>query len=258
MPVPMLLPSLVPIINGAFSIRVGRLVVSEEKFMKRISLVDNLKFRIGYGLAGNQSGIDSYTTLNLVKPNGVVPVGSSQVVTLGNMRNTNPDLKWEVKRTFNAGADLGMFGNRLLFSLNYYNSKTSDMLYLYNVSVPPFTYNTLLANIGSMRNSGTEIAVGITPLKTRDMELNINVNVTFQQNKLLSLSGMYGGENISAPEYKSLASLDGAGFHGGYNHIVYQMIGQPLGVFYLPHCKGLISDGNGGYTYDIADLNGGG
>lgn len=208
--------------------------------MKRIPLVDNLKLRIGYGLAGNQSGIDSYTTLNLVKPNGVVPVGSSQVVTLGNMRNTNPDLKWEVKRTFNAGVDLGMFGNRLLFSLNYYNSKTSDMLYLYNVSVPPFTYNTLLANIGSMRNSGTEIAVGLTPLKTQDMELNVNVNVTFQQNKLLSLSGMYGGENISAPEYKSLASLDGAGFHGGYNHIVYQMVGQPLGVFYLPIARDLL------------------
>ena len=228
---------------GFFPSVSGAWVVSEEKFMKRIPLVDNLKLRIGYGLAGNQSGIDSYTTLNLVKPNGVVPVGSSQVVTLGNMRNTNPDLKWEVKRTFNAGVDLGMFGNRLLFSLNYYNSKTSDMLYLYNVSVPPFTYNTLLANIGSMRNSGTEIAVGLTPLKTQDMELNVNVNVTFQQNKLLSLS---------------LASLDGAGFHGGYNHIVYQMVGQPLGVFYLPHCKGLIADGNGGYTYDIADLNGGG
>ena len=243
---------------GFFPSVSGAWVVSEEKFMKRIPLVDNLKLRIGYGLAGNQSGIDSYTTLNLVKPNGVVPVGSSQVVTLGNMRTTNPDLKWEVKRTFNAGVDLGMFGNRLLFSLNYYNSKTSDMLYLYNVSVPPFTYNTLLANIGSMRNSGTEIAVGLTPLKTQDMELNVNVNVTFQQNKLLSLSGMYGGENISAPEYKSLASLDGAGFHGGYNHIVYQMVGQPLGVFYLPHCKGLIADGNGGYTYDIADLNGGG
>ena len=50
------------------------------------------------------------------------------------------------------------------------------MLYLYNVSVPPFTYNTLLANIGSMRNSGLEIAIGITPLKTQDMELNINAN----------------------------------------------------------------------------------
>ena len=63
---------------------------------------------------------------------------------------------------------------------------------------------------------------------------------------------------LSAPEYKSLAGLDGAGFHGGYNHIVYQMVGQPLGVFYLPHSTGLESDGNGGYTYGIADLNGGG
>ena len=233
-------------------------VVSEEKFMKRLPVVDNLKFRIGYGLAGNQSGIDSYTTLNLVKPNGVVPVGNSAVVSLGDLRNTNPDLKWEVKHTFNTGFDVTLFGNRLLLSANYYNSRTTDMLYLYNVSVPPFTYNTLLANIGSMRNWGTEIAIGITPLKTKDMELNINANVTFQRNKLLSLSGMYNGEMISAPEYKSLASLDGAGFHGGYNHIVYQMVGQPLGVFYLPHSTGLVSDGNGGYTYGIADLNGGG
>ena len=232
--------------------------VSEEEFMKRIPLVDNLKLRVGYGLAGNQNGIDSYTTLGLVRPNGVVPVGNSAVVTLGEMQNINPDLKWEVKHTFNAGADLGMFGNRLLLSVNYYNSKTTDMLYLYNVSVPPFTYNTLLANIGSMRNSGTEIAIGITPLKTTDMELNINANITFQHNKLLSLSGVYNGENISAPEYKSLASLDGAGFHGGYNHIVYQIVGQPLGVFYLPHSNGLVSDGDGGYTYGIADLNGGG
>lgn len=221
-------------------------------------MVDNLKFRIGYGLAGNQSGIDSYTTLNLVKPNGVVPVGNSAVVSLGDLRNTNPDLKWEVKHTFNTGIDVALFGNRLLLSANYYNSRTTDMLYLYNVSVPPFTYNTLLANIGSMRNWGTEIAIGITPLKTKDMELNINANITFQRNKLLSLSGMYNGEMLSAPEYKSLAGLDGAGFHGGYNHIVYQMVGQPLGVFYLPHSTGLESDGNGGYTYGIADLNGGG
>ncbi|WP_077154495.1 SusC/RagA family TonB-linked outer membrane protein [Bacteroides bouchesdurhonensis] len=231
-------------------------VISQEKFMKRFPLIDNLKFRIGYGLAGNQSGIDSYTTLNLVKPNGVVPVGNSPVVSLDNLRNTNPDLKWEVKHTFNTGIDVAMLGNRLLLSANFYNSKTKDMLYLYNVSVPPFTYNTLLANIGSMRNYGTEVAIGITPLKTQDMELNINANITFQRNKLLSLSGMYNGEAISAPEYKSLASLDGAGFHGGYNHLVYQIVGQPLGVFYLPHCKGLVSDGNGGYTYDIADLNG--
>ena len=233
-------------------------VVSKEKFMEKLPFIDNLKVRAGYGLAGNQNGIDSYTSLNLIRPNGVAPVGSSPVVTMDQLKNMNPDLKWEVKQTFNAGIEMALLGNRLLLTANYYNSKTKDMLYLYNVSVPPFTYNTLLANIGSMRNYGTELSIGITPLKTKDMELNINANLTFQQNKLLSLDGNYQGEHISATEYKSLAGLDGAGFHGGYNHIVYQIVGQPLGVFYLPHCTGLVSDGNGGYTYQIADLNGGG
>lgn len=232
--------------------------VTEEDFMKRFPLVNNLKVRVGYGLAGNQSGINSYTTLRLAQPNGVVPVGSAPVVSLSELRNTNPDLKWEVKHNFNAGFDLALFANRLLFSVNYYLSKTTDMLYMYNVSVPPFTYNTLVANIGSMRNSGVEIAVGVTPLKTKDMELSINANVSFQQNKLLSLSGVYNGERIAAAEYKSISSLDGAGFHGGYNHIAYQIVGQPLGVFYLPHSTGLVSDGNGGYKYGVADLNGNG
>lgn len=233
-------------------------VLSEEKFIKHLPTINNLKFRIGYGLAGNQSGIESYTTLNLVKPNGVIPIGSSSVVSLGDIRNTNPDLKWEVKHTFNTGFDIALFSNRLLLSANYYTSKTKDMLYLYNVSVPPFTYNTLLANIGSMRNSGTEIAIGITPLRAKDIELNINANIAFQQNKILSLSGHYNGEAISAPEYKSLTSLNGAGFHGGYNNIVYQVVGQPLGVFYLPHAKGVKTNSNGESVYDIADLNGGG
>ena len=63
---------------------------------------------------------------------------------------------------------------------------------------------------------------------------------------------------ISASEYTVIAGLGRAGFHGGYNNIVYQIVGQPLGVFYLPHCTGLVPDGNGGYKYEIADLNGGG
>nr|WP_234819898.1 SusC/RagA family TonB-linked outer membrane protein [Bacteroides zoogleoformans] len=232
--------------------------VSREEFMKQLPQVNSLKIRVGYGLAGNQSGIDSYTTLRLAQPNGVVPVGSSQVVSLTELRNTNPNLKWEVKHNLNAGVDLALFGNCLLLSANYYLSKTDDMLYTYNVSVPPFTYGTLVANMGSMRNSGLEMAVGVTPLKTKDMELNINANVSFQRNKLLSLSGMYDGEYLSAATYKSISSLDGAGFHGGYNHIVYQIVGQPLGVFYLPRNSGLVTDGNGGYKYGVADLNGGG
>ncbi len=232
--------------------------ITQEDFMKNLPIIDNLKLRVGYGTAGNLGGIDSYTTLALLRPNGIAPVGNSPIVTYEQMLNINPDLKWEVTRTFNAGIDLALYGNRLLLSVNYYNSKTTDMLYNYDVSVPPFPYSTLLANLGSMRNCGTEIAVGITPLQTKDMELNINANLTFQKNKLLSLSGMYNGEYVSAPEYTAIGGLNGAGFHGGYNNIVYQIVGQPLGVFYLPHCTGLKPDGNGGYIYEVADLNGNG
>lgn len=77
-------------------------VLTEEEFMEGISWVRNLKIRLGYGLSGNQDAIDSYNSLRLMKPNGVVSVNGAPTVTLGTIRNANPDLKWEVKRTFNA------------------------------------------------------------------------------------------------------------------------------------------------------------
>ena len=63
-----------------------------------------------------------------MRPNGIAPVGSTPVVTMDKLRNTNPDLKWEVKQTFNAGIEVALLGNRLLLTANYYNSKTKDML----------------------------------------------------------------------------------------------------------------------------------
>lgn len=232
--------------------------ISEEEFMESVPYVDFMKLRAGYGLAGNQGGIDSYTSVSLLRPNGITPSGNTPTVTYESLRNMNPDLKWEVKHTLNIGYDMGLLGERLLLSVNWYTSRTTDMLYNYSVSVPSFPYNTLLANLGAMKNSGTEISIGLTPLRTEDMELNINANLSFQKNKLVSLSGVYRGHEVSASEYTAIAGLDGAGFHGGYNNIVYQIVGQPLGVFYLPHCEGLEPDGNGGYRYRIADLNGGG
>ena len=233
-------------------------VLSEEGFLKDVSFLNNLKLRAGYGVSGNLGAIDSYNSLQLMKPNGVVSVNGAPTVTMGVIRNANPDLKWEVKRTFNVGLDAGFFQNRLILAADYYHAKTSDMLYLYDVSVPPFAYNKLLANLGSMENSGVELGLGITPLQKKDMELNINVNVAFQKNKLLSLSGMYNGQYMSAPQYTPIASLNGAGFHGGNNHIVYQIVGESLGVFYLPHCTGLVEQADGSYRYEVADFNGSG
>ena len=112
------------------------------------------------------------------------------------IRNNNPDLKWETRATWNLGADLGLWNNRLVLTAEYYYSKTTDMLYAYDVPVPPFAYDKLLANIGSMSNQGLELGFSITPIQKKDIELNINMNLAWQKNKLLSLSGEYDGMQI--------------------------------------------------------------
>ena len=232
--------------------------MKKEAWLNNVRLVTMLKLRTGYGRTGNLGGISSYVTMNTVRQTGIVSVNSSPTVTLGIVRNNNPDLKWETRSTWNIGADLGLWDNRLVLTAEYYYSKTTDMLYAYDVPVPQFPYDKLLANIGSMSNKGLELGLSVTPVQKKDMDLNINLNVAWQKNRLLSLSGEYNGMQMSAAEITAMGSLSGAGQHGGYNNVVYQIVGQSLGVFYLPHCTGIIEDGNGHYRYALADLDGDG
>lgn len=235
---------------GFFPSVSGAWVISKEKWMKPLKFINNAKLRVGFGRSGNLGGIGSYNSMELIQPNGVVPINGGMATTLGAIRNANPDLKWEIKHTFNIGVDATFWNSRIAMSVDYYRSKTTDMLYVYDVPVPPFTYSKLLANLGSMRNSGLEIGFGITPLRTKDMELAINMNWSFERNKLLSLDGDYNGQHLTAPEQSGISSLWGAGFHGG-SDVVKQIVGEQLGVFYLPHCNGLVEDPTGGYYYDV-------
>lgn len=232
--------------------------VLKEPFIHNLPYVSQLKLRLGSGISGNLGGISSYNSLEMYQPIGMVSTYGTPSVTLGHASNPNPDLKWETRGTMNIGVDLGLWHNRLVMTAEYYYSKTSDMLYLYDVSVPPFPYNKLLANLGKMSNQGFELGLGGTPLETRDMQLNVNLNLSRQQNKLISLSGNYNGQYMEANPITPLGSLNGAGFHGGNNDIIYQVVGEPIGVFYLPHCTGVLSNGDGFYSYEIADLNGDG
>ena len=232
--------------------------VKEEPFMSRFSWLSHLTMRTGYGRAGNLGGITPYYDKNLMEESGVVPMYGLPTVVMSHVRNYNPDLKWETRSTTNIGLTLGVLGNRLMMTAEYYYAKTSDMLYMYDVPVPPFTYDKLLANLGQMSNKGVEIGVSYAPIRTRDIDLNINVNIAWQQNKLISLGGEYQGYYFSGPGAVPIGQLNGAGFHGGNNNIVYQIEGNPLGVFYMPHCTGLEKNADGSYRYAIEDINGDG
>ena len=106
-----------------------------------------------------------------------------------------------------------------------------------------------------MSNSGFELGLGVDLIRKHDLELSVNLNLSMQKNRLLSLSGKYGDEYLSSPDITPVGSLNGAGMHGGHNNIVYQIVGQPLGVFYLPHCTGLEQAPDGSYRYVCADLD---
>ena len=229
--------------------------MKKESFLRNNKSISLLNLRTGYGRSGNLGGISSYLTSRQYIPVGLISYNGTPTVTMGTLRNSNPDLRWETRSTFNIGTDLGLFNNRLLLTAEYYYSKTTDMLYEYDVPVPTFAFDKLLANIGSMSNSGFELGIGVVPISKKDMELNVNVNMAWQKNKLLSLNGKHNGRQMTASEITPIGGMNGAGFHGGYNDIIYQIVGQPLGVFYLPHCKGIVDNGHGHNKYDIADLN---
>lgn len=232
-------------------------VLNEEAFLKDVSWLSQLKLRAGYGLTGNQDAIEAYNSLALMSPNGVTSVNGTSTSTYGFTRNANPDLRWEIKKTFDVGVDASILNGRFSLTADWYTSKTTDLLYKYAVPVPPFVYPELLANLGSMTNSGVEFSVNGGIVKTKDFDFNMGVNFSYQKNTLNSLSGSYMGQDLQAKQFMDLSSMSGAGFVGN-NRVVYQMVGQPVGVFYIPRSLGLVQakDENGNaianrYVYQL-------
>lgn len=222
-----------------------------EDFLKDLWWLSDLKLTTSYGLSGNQDALGPYNSLELVEPSSEVNYNGNPEVSFTLVRNANPDLKWEVRSSFDAGLESAFLNNRIVFTMAYYYSLTRDMLYNYEVSVPPFAYDHLMANLGRMSNSGFEFGLGLNPIRRKDMQLNVNMNLSLQRNRLISLSGYWQGQYLEAPDVAGIASMNGAGFHGGGdNDVVFQMVGQPLGVFYLPHCTGLALREDGTYCYE--------
>ena len=128
--------------------------ISNEKFMQGTrSWLDNLKLRAGFGVTGVIPGARylSLTTWALGTPyyydNGTWKQG------LKVDQNPNPDLKWEKSTEYNIGIDFAVLGDRIWGSIDLYRKKTVDMLWEYDVPVPPNLYPRTRANVGEMRPS---------------------------------------------------------------------------------------------------------
>ena len=230
-------------------------IVTEEPFMKNQKLFSNLKFRVGYGVTGNQDAISALNSLEMLSPNGVTSYVGKMVTTYSITRNYNPDLRWEKKYTFDTGVDFSMLKGRIRGTFDYYRSTTKDLLYTYTVPTPPFTFNRLLANMGEMTNNGVELSVTGVVISNRDMNFTVTGNVAANRNKLVSLNGQYKGEDLTTPEWITLASVSAGGLTGN-TAVTYMKEGLPVGLFRMPVFDGFDTDAEGHRTYRCKDIDG--
>jgi len=225
--------------------------LSEESFIKNLNAFDNLNLRIGYGVSGNSLGFDAYTAIKTYGATGwyqyVDANGVTQTIhTLGATNNTNENLKWERTGMFNIGLDFSFFNNRLSGTIEYYDKRTSDLIYYYPVSTNRYPYGTMTANVGDISNKGIELSINAIPVKTKDFTWNTTLNLSHNKNVVEKISN----EDFSV-DYIKQGDANIAG-NSGVN-VQRIMEGCPIGQFFLYEWAGYNDDGvSVFYVHDAA------
>jgi TonB-dependent starch-binding outer membrane protein SusC len=187
--------------------------IGSESFMQKFAFINNLKLRAGFGQTSNQA-IAPYATLGLLstRPYNFGPSTYSTGFYVS--RLPNEELGWEFSKTWNFGLDFAILKNRLNGTIEYYITKTEDILL--NLGLPPTSgVGGYTANIGTTQNKGFELSLNGTILNNANgWTWDAGVNFYVNNNKLTSLAsaqtqdianGWFVGHNINAIyDYKKI------------------------------------------------------
>ncbi|MGQ1889679.1 SusC/RagA family TonB-linked outer membrane protein [Thermophagus sp. OGC60D27] len=194
--------------------------VSQEAFMEDLSVVSNLKLRLGYGKVGN-SNIGTYrygSTMYTMS----TPMGTAY--RLSNI--PNPNLKWEASEQYNAGIDLGLWGGRISLTVDLYQKESEDLLM--QVSIPSYlgdqdSYNGIAApfvNIGKTRNKGFDISVNTVNFERPSFRWMSDFIISVNKNEVVELnddSQIIFGNLDWWSEFQTATAI---------------MVGKSMGVYY--------------------------
>ena len=171
-------------------------LMNKESFLENQNWIDMLKFKISYGLQGNdnllymngyrnyQPYMDQYTLTN----------NNSDFATTLYYKG-NQDITWETSHSFNTGFDFAFWKGKLSGSIEYFSRKTTDMLYFKPVA-SSMGYSRFPENVGSMINRGVELDLNSNIFDTKDLTWDINFNLTHFKNKVLELAPELNGQLI--------------------------------------------------------------
>lgn len=223
--------------------------LSEESFIRNLNIFDNLSLHAGYGVSGNSLGFDAFTAMQTYAATGWFQYTDSKgqtynMHTIGATNNSNPNLKWERTGMFNIGIDFGFFGGRLSGTVEYYDKRTSDLIYYYPVSTNRYAFGTMTANVGDISNKGVELSINAVPVMTKDFKWTTALNLSHNSNKVEKLSNQTFSVNyINEADCKIT----------GNNGVCVQRImeGCPIGQFYTYEWAGY--DDNGVSQFYVHD-----
>jgi TonB-dependent starch-binding outer membrane protein SusC len=185
--------------------------IAEEKFMKNVRFINDLRLRISYGVTGNNRiARYSYVTgINSVKyylGNELVNGYAANSPTLG-----NSDIGWEQLNAANLGLSISMFNNKLNLNIDAYSNKNKSLL-LQNPIVDISGHTSEWINIGKVENKGIELDLNALIVKLKNFQWNASFNIARNANKLLD----YGGTDEQ--------------FYTGYRFSQYRLkVGRPVG-----------------------------
>ncbi len=194
--------------------------LSEESFYRENKWVNDVKVRAGYGVTGNQWGIDNYAYYTKLKT-GQYVFNGIPVSTLYPLVMSNPDVKWETVKQWNAGVDLALIDQRINLSLDGYIKNTTDMLV--PMAVPITTgYSDIYVpsiNAGKVRNTGWELTISSRNL-TGELEWNTDLNVSYNKNEVISMNDgvpLFTGDDINMT--KILVNAEGNPINSFYGYV---------------------------------------
>lgn len=168
---------------GTFWSAGGGWNISRENFMSNIKWIDRLKLRGSYGEVGVADGIGFYAWQGLY---GFANNANEPGIVQSQTSIENKDLTWEVNTQADIGIEFSLFKSRLSGSVEYYDRRSSDLLFAVPVPLSSGLL-TLTKNTATMFNKGVEVQLAGDIFRTKDFTWNMEVNLTTVKNKITKM-----------------------------------------------------------------------
>ncbi len=211
--------------------------ITDEPFMEGTrEWLDNLKFKASIGSQGNDN-IGNFRYLDTY----LIQNANGEVSTVFYSKGAE-DITWETNSNFNTGIEFGFLKGRIYGGLEYFLRTTTDMLFSFPVA-PSMGYSSYYANVGDMRNSGLELELNFTPVRTDKVLWNINLNLTHLRNKITML-----------PEERRTTEVEG--YEGYVSGDRFYGEGLPIYTYYMPKYAGVSDEGLSMWYMDETDDDG--